>query len=97
MLRDAPRLSVNDGFAFALAESHAGSILLAGDRDLRTLATKHEIEVHGLLWAIDEIHGNGLRTGKALLTALRILGKDPAVRLPRDEFEACIRRFESLR
>ena len=35
VMRQAPRLSVNDGFAFALAESHPGCILLSGDGELR--------------------------------------------------------------
>ena len=71
--------------------------MLTGDRHLRALATRQEIEVHGLLWVVDEIHRNRLRTAKALVAALRILEKDPAVRLPRHEFEAYIRRFEGLR
>jgi len=40
VLRKIPQLSVHDGFAFALAESHPGCILLTGDSKLRTLATK---------------------------------------------------------
>ena len=59
VMRQAPRLSVHDGFAFALAEDHPGCILLTGDGELRTLATQHKIEVHGVLWVIDEIHRNG--------------------------------------
>ena len=56
VMRRLPKISVHDGFAFALAESHPGSILLSGDGELRKLATEHEMEVHGVLWVIDEIH-----------------------------------------
>jgi hypothetical protein len=44
----SPRLSIHDGFAFALAEINTGCILVTGDGDLRTIATQHGIEVHGL-------------------------------------------------
>lgn len=97
VVREAPQLSIHDGFAFALAESHAGCILLTGDRRLRTLATESGLEVHGLLWVVDQIHGNGLRTAEALVVALRILERDPAVRLPRGELSACLRRYERSR
>lgn len=49
-------LSIHDGFAYALAESHPGCILLTADRALRAFARKHKIEVHGVLWVIDELH-----------------------------------------
>jgi hypothetical protein len=42
-----PRLSIHDGFAFALAETHTGCILLTGDSALRALAERRRIEVHG--------------------------------------------------
>ena len=94
IMRETPRLSVHDGFAFALAESHDGCILVTGDGQLRVVATKHGIEVHGLLWIIDEIHTTGMRTASVLLAALRLLEQDAAVRLPRRELLAAIRRYE---
>ena len=97
VIRETPRLSIHDGFAFALAEQNPGCILLTGDRDLRTLATSRSIEVHGLLWVVDEIHRNQLRTAAALLKALRILEQDPAVRLPRGELMASIKRYGGAR
>ncbi|HEX8817011.1 MAG TPA: hypothetical protein VF753_16060 [Terriglobales bacterium] len=81
VMRQAPRLSVHDGFAFALAEHHPGCILLTGDGELR-LAAKNKIEVHGVLWVIDELHRNGLVKARALLTALKLFSSDPTVRLP---------------
>lgn len=97
VIRQAPRLSVHDGFAFALAESHPGCILLTGDGELRSLASRHNMEVHGVLWVIDEIHRNQIEKAKQLLTALRALSVDPTVRLPRREVAASIKRFSSLK
>ena len=97
VVRAAPQLSVHDGFAFALAKSHPGCILLTGDGYLRTLAATHKIEVHGFLWVVDEIHQNRLSTAKILCAALRLLAGDPAVRLPRRELAAYLKRYESLR
>ncbi len=94
VIRTKPGLSVHDGFAFALAESHAGCILVTGDGDLRTLAAKHGIEVHGLLWIVEQIHENNLKSARDLAAALRILEQDPTVRLPRRELTIAIRRYE---
>ena len=38
LLIEAPKLSIHDGFAFVLAESEKGCILLTGDGHLRELA-----------------------------------------------------------
>ncbi len=65
--RDLPHLSIYDAFAFALAERHPGCIILTGDSGLRTLAMEHVIEVHGVLWVIDEIHRNQLTAAEVLL------------------------------
>ena len=97
VLRKIPQLSVHDGFAFALAESHPGCILLTGDGKLRTLATKHAMEVHGVLWVLDEILRNGLTSAATLLTALRGFHADPTVRLPRREVRLYIKRYKKLK
>jgi predicted nucleic acid-binding protein len=92
--RDLPHLSIHDGFAFALAEDNPGCILLTADGDLRDLAEKHHIVVHGVLWVIDEIHANGLAAPADILTALRLFATDVTVRLPRRVIAAYIKRFE---
>jgi hypothetical protein len=97
VVRAAPQLSTHDGFAFALAENHPGCVLLTGDGYLRTLAAANKIEVHGLLWVVDQIHQNRLRTAKILCAALRLLAADPAVRLPRRDLTAYLKRYEGLR
>jgi len=97
LVRDLPHLSIHDGFAFALAESYRGCILLTGDGVLRDLADKRDIEAHGVLWVIDEIHRHAISTAENLLAALRVLAADPAVRLPHRELAAYIKRYGSVR
>jgi predicted nucleic acid-binding protein len=97
VLRQAPRLSVHDGLAFALAESHPGCILLTGDGELRTLATRQKMEVHGVLWVIDELHRHQIEKAATLLAALRAFSTDSTVRLPRRELAASIKRFSPVK
>ena len=97
VLRKIPQLSVHDGFAFALAESHPGCILLTGDGKLRALATQHAVEVHGVLWVLDEIHRFRLTSVATLLAALRTFSADPTVRLPRREIRLYIKRYEKMK
>lgn len=95
--RQLPRLSVHDGFAFALAESQPGCILLSGDGELRKFASAQFIEVRGVLWVIDELHRHAVVPVPALLAALAFFDSDATVRLPARDLAAAIRRFEALR
>lgn len=91
--RELPHLSVHDCFAYTLAESRQGSILLTGDRKLRRFARKQSIEVHGILWVIDELHAHAISTAAALVTALKTLDGDPTVRLPQQELAEYLKRY----
>lgn len=95
--RQVPRLSINDGFAFALAEQHAGCVLLSGDGALRTHAAACSMEVRGVLWVIDELHGNCIAPVATLLDALALFEADDSVRLPAREISAAIRRYLALK
>lgn len=97
VIHDLPHLSIHDGFAFALAEVNPGCILLTGDGPLRELGENQGMEVHGVLWVIDQIHSNALTTVASLLEALRMFASDPTVRLPRRMLATYIRRYEGLR
>lgn len=97
IVRGAPRLSIHDGFAFALAEHHDDSILLTGDGSLRALASDQGMEMHGVLWVVDEIHANGIGSAALLHKALLVLAEDQTTRLPKRELTAYIRRYDSLR
>ncbi len=94
VIRAQPRLSIHDGFAFALAEVNRGCILLTGDSSLRALAEASQIEVHGVLWVFDQIFANELATAETLHAALSQLAADPAVRLPKRDVAAYIKRYE---
>lgn len=97
LVRELPHLSIHDGFAFALAESFRGCILLTGDGALRDLAHAQDIEVHGVLWVIDEIHRCAISTAENLLTALKVWEADQTVRLPHRELAAYIKRHGNVR
>ena len=97
VVQKSPKLSVHDGFAFALAESRKGCILLTGDGELRRLAIEQKIEVHGVLWIIDEIHRCNLATGTALRSALQTFSTDVSVRLPKREVAAHLKRYENMK
>jgi predicted nucleic acid-binding protein len=93
VVRTVPQLSAHDGLAFALAESHPGCILLSGDGELRRFASEHEIEVHGILWILDELHRCKLATASRLESVLTQFSGDANVRLPPKEIAACLRRY----
>ncbi|QNI37693.1 PIN domain-containing protein [Edaphobacter albus] len=97
VIRARPRLSIHDGFAFALAETHSGCILLTGDLELRSLAESSRIEVHGVLWVCDQLFEGKLSSAAQLHKALSQLAADPAVRLPKKELAGYIRRYQTLK
>lgn len=91
-----PALSIHDCFAFVLAERNPGCILLTGDKSLRSMANDHAIEVHGVLWAVEEMHKAMAGSVTQLLTALELFETDPTIRLPSRELRASIKRFRIL-
>jgi len=88
-------LSIHDGLAYVLAETHKGCILLTGDRRLRDLAMSNRINSHGVLWVIDELHKNG-HSADGCHKALVAFSNDPAVRLPARELALAIKKFAAL-
>ena len=95
--REVPRLSIHDGFAFALAEQHQGCVLLSGDGALRNYAAARAVEVRGVLWVLDELHRHGVVPVAIFLDALTLFEADDTVRLPAREVAAYIRRYRALR
>lgn len=89
-------LSIHDCFAFTLAERNDGCILLTGDNNLRKVATNHDIEVHGVLWAIEAIHSAQTAQLTEIITALELFENDETVRLPLRELRSFIKRFKAL-
>lgn len=97
VIRSRPRLSIHDGFAFALAEIHSGCILLTGDSELWTLAESSRMEVHGVLWVCDQLFDGKLSTAEQLHVALSQLAADPDLRMPKRELAGYIRRYQTLK
>jgi hypothetical protein len=91
-----PQFSANDGFAYVVAETHRGCILLTGDDRLRAVAAANKITVQGVLWAVDQIHKNG-HSVRACHKGLVELSNDGARHLPQRELVAAVKRFAALR
>jgi len=89
-------LKVYDCFAWALAEDLGDSILLTGDGQLRKIVSSNGIEVHGVLWIIDELERHDVLRPKRLHHALQQLSGDKAVFLPREELTRRLRHFAKL-
>jgi len=94
--RDYPALTLNDCFVFVIAEQTPDCILMTGDRNLRDLATSSGVEVHGVLWGIDEMYSAKSATVNQLYSALLFFKADSAVRLPSKELNRWIERYQSL-
>lgn len=86
-----PKLSLPDAFALALAKT-GRHVLLAGDASLRALAAVEEVEVHGVLWLIDELEARGVEPAE-LARALGAIVGHPRCRLPRHEVQRRLTRL----
>lgn len=85
-------IALNDLFALVLAAS-TGVTLLTGDNRLRTLATKHNVQVHGILWVLDDmISKNKLKPVEAHRALTKML--ENGSRLPLGECQARFRQWE---
>ena len=72
-----PKLSLKDCFALVLAEQISDCILLTGDANLRRVASDIRIEVHGVLWVIDEMRNNKIVNPSVLHRALCVFSSKP--------------------
>ena len=90
--RENRSLSLPDSFALTLSESRRWT-LLTGDGVLRSLAHALKVACHGVLWILDEIHGEGIAHTTALVSGLTAIRDHPRCRLPRDEVEIRLRRY----
>ncbi len=90
-----PALSWNDCLALRMAEETEEAILLTGDSLLRRIATQKAIDVHGVIWALDEMHRLAAVKPARLAVAIQTLIDDPLVFLPDDELRQRIHRFRT--
>ena len=93
-VRTVKSLSVPDAFAVALAKFH-GWQLLAGDGDLRKLATAEQVDCHGVLWVFDQLHTTKLATPRLLFEALTAVSEHARCRLPRLEIRKRLNVYRS--
>ncbi len=90
------RLKLNDCFTLVLAEEIDDCILLTGDSPLRGIAEASGIEVHGVLWTIDEMEAHAIAPLQVLYEALRVFKDDDLVFLPANELLRRIGRLAQL-
>jgi predicted nucleic acid-binding protein len=90
------KLSINDCFAFVLAESISNSILLTGDKRLRNLANNSGLEFRGVIWIIEQIYEANLVSHEQLYLILLEWKKDKTVRLPEVALDSLIEKFKPL-
>ena len=90
MLEEVGHLSIGieDQTALFLA-MNLKAILLTGDRRLRLEGLKRQVEVHGVLWILDQLVAKRVLARKLAAVKLRAM-IDHGARLPEDE---CKRRF----
>lgn len=83
MNAELPALSLNDCFAITLALAKEGCVLLSGDARLRKKAESHKVDVHGLLWAFEQLLEKGLVVAEVIYAALLVIQKDDKAHLPK--------------
>lgn len=86
-----PKLSANDSICLVTTLRYENAILLTGDGALRRVAEAQAIEVHGVLWMVDQLRSAGAASTDLLRSALEIWRDDPAVRLPGAEIQMRLR------
>ena len=91
-----PALSANDSLCLVTALVHSG-ILLTGDRQLRNAALGYGLDVHGVLWIVDELDTAGTCSTTLLMRALVAWESDSTVFLPACEISQRRARFEARR
>lgn len=87
-------LSLEDCSVLSLA-IRMDAALLTGDADLRKAAESESVEVHGLLWVLDELVSGARLSPVRAAAALHELLKDPRARLPRAECNVRMERWRT--
>ena len=90
-----PALAWNDCLALRMTEETEAAILLTGDSLLRRIATEMAINVHGVIWALDEMHRLTVVEPAPLAAAIQALIDDQLVFLPNQELRQRLQRFRT--
>jgi len=91
--RQVSAISTPDSFALVLAKT-SGLILLTGDRQLRKLAEREQVECHGVLWILDILEQQQTIPKKDLHKGLQKIANHPRCRLPKSEIACRIKRWK---
>lgn len=86
------QLSVPDTFAYAIAQSRRWT-LLTGDGALRRLAEAEALDMHGVLWLLDQLADGRHAPTHQLYAGLKLLSEHPRCRLPSAEIRRRLERF----
>jgi predicted nucleic acid-binding protein len=89
-----PKPSVNDLLALVLAK-HENSQLLTGDKDLREVAKKFDVEVHGTIWLVQQLIQYGKITAEDANSAFQHM-KDSGSRLPWGEVQKILMKMQVI-
>ncbi|TYP57440.1 hypothetical protein [Thermosediminibacter litoriperuensis] len=84
-----PKLSIPDLSIFVLAK-YKHIALLTGDKNLRILARKEGLSLHGTLWVMDEMVKNKIISPKTAIESLSLMLEQQRF-LPKEE---CIKRIK---
>jgi hypothetical protein len=85
-------LSLPDCFALSIAKENSW-VLLTGDKSLRSLATKEDVECHGVLWVFDKLFNSKLTKTGTLHAGIQALANHPRCRLPKSELHKRIQIY----
>lgn len=90
--REHGRLSAPDTFAFILAQARQWT-LLTGDGPLRRLAIDQGVQMHGVLWVIDQYRHHGIMEGGLLHGSLTAISEHQRCRLPTAEVQRLLAKL----
>jgi hypothetical protein len=97
VLSGSPFLSTTDGFALVVAEQNKDCVFLTGDKRLRTLVESSSIEVHGVLWAAEQIAFCKTASVKLVVEALECWREDGGIRIPLSEIGRLLSKLHNNR
>ncbi|MCR4964887.1 MAG: hypothetical protein K6A41_04450 [Bacteroidales bacterium] len=89
------QLSIPDCTSLLYAKKQQ-TILLTSDKNLRSTATQHKVEVHGHLWIFDNLVNSGILSGKTAVEKLLNMTAEvnPKLGLPKPELEMRIKNWK---
>lgn len=87
-----PKLTLHDCLAVTLALTNDWT-LLTGDKRMRSVATSRAVQVHGVLWVIEQLAAHNIAGYGALINTLREMLDDSRTFLPPNEIKALLLRL----